>query len=151
MNLTAIILLVAGAIPLTPVQQQEVNRLERTLMAPCCYTQTISEHQSDVAEQMREEVESMVAAGKTDEEIKNYYRAKYGETILVVPEGRTGRIAYGAPIALSAVGMVVLIAWMRRNWRKNAAQRRAIAVTGQNTMIERIRRELGEREMGEPF
>lgn len=149
MNLAAMLLLVAGAAPLTPVQQQQVARLEHVLMAPCCYTQTIDEHKSEIAEQMRHEVEAMVAAGKTDQQIKDYYRARYGETILVVPEGRTGRVAYGVPVALAAIALMVLLALLRRGQLRRQSLLPARAPAGgvpvaADSMIDRIRREVGE-------
>jgi len=149
MYLAVMALMAASAAPLSPAQQQEVQRLESTLMAPCCYTQTIGEHRSAEAEQMREEVEAMVAGGRTEEQVKNFYRAKYGETILVVPEGKTGKVAYGVPIALGAVALLLLITLIRRSQLRHQAQipQQASAQTGAvaaDPMIERIRRELGE-------
>lgn len=77
-------------------------------MAPCCYSQTIRVHMSAEAEQMREEVTDMVLVGKSDQDIVRYYKAKYGETILVVPDGGAGQIAFGVPIivVLSAFGLL---------------------------------------------
>ena len=107
-------LALAVATQLSPSAQQTVARLEHVLMAPCCYTQTIDEHRSEVAAEMRQEVESMVAAGKSEQQIKDYYVAKYGATILVVPEGRTGAVAYGVPVGLAAVALLLLTAVLRR-------------------------------------
>ena len=107
-------LALAVATQLSPSAQQTVARLEHVLMAPCCYTQTIDEHRSEVAAEMRQEVESMVAAGKSEQQIKDYYVAKYGATILVVPEGRTGAVAYGVPVGLAAAALLLLTAVLRR-------------------------------------
>ena len=59
----------ANLTSLTPSQIATIHRLEDRLMAPCCYPQTIREHQSEVAKQMREEVTEMVSEGKSEKEI----------------------------------------------------------------------------------
>lgn len=102
-------LLIASALAPTPNQARTIARLEDRLMAPCCYSQTIRVHMSMEAEQMREEVTNMVLAGKSEQDIVRYYKAKYGETILVVPDGEAGQIAFGVPItvALSAFGLLL--------------------------------------------
>ena len=62
-----------------------VRDIEDHLIAPCCWTQPISQHESGIAEQMREEVRTMVAAGKSRDEILDYFVAQYGERILAAP------------------------------------------------------------------
>jgi cytochrome c-type biogenesis protein CcmH/NrfF len=104
-------LLIAFALTPTPDHARTIVRLGDKLMAPCCYSQTIRVHMSAEAEQMREEVTDMVLAGRSEQDIIKYYKAKYGETILVVPDGKVGQIAYGVPIivALSAFGLLTLV------------------------------------------
>lgn len=103
-------LLMASAFASTPEQSNTIAKLEDKLMAPCCYSQTIRVHMSAEAEQMREEVTDMVIAGKSERDIIKYYKTKYGETILVVPDGGAGQIAFGVPItvALSAFGLLAV-------------------------------------------
>ena len=86
------IILIAGALTPTPEQAKTIVKLEDKLMAPCCYSQTIRVHMSAEAKQMREEVTYMVIAGKCEQGIIKYYKAKYGETILVVPDGGAARL-----------------------------------------------------------
>jgi cytochrome c-type biogenesis protein CcmH/NrfF len=49
------------------------------------------------AEQMRREVTEMVASG-SENEILGHYKALYGERILIVPDGRTGKILFSLPV-----------------------------------------------------
>ncbi|WP_420239293.1 cytochrome c-type biogenesis protein [Telmatobacter bradus] len=144
-------LLLFSIVSLTPAQKQEVDHLERQLMAPCCYTQTIHDHMSDVAEQMREEVVGMVAAGKSETEIKNYYRAKYGETILVTPAGRTGLVTFGVPVAVSLAALLLLALVLRRRVLARSAPQAAFSAASapaagshEEARIAQIRRELGD-------
>jgi cytochrome c-type biogenesis protein CcmH len=67
-----------------PVSEKE-REIEDLLIAPCCWTQPVSQHYSEAAETIRKEVHEMVAAGKSRDEILNYYVSRYGERILAAP------------------------------------------------------------------
>jgi cytochrome c-type biogenesis protein CcmH len=143
------LVLSANLTSLTPTQIATIHRLEDRLMAPCCYTQTIREHQSEVAEQMREEVTQMVSDGKSEKEIIAYYKTKYGETILVTPDGAAGKIIVAVPAAvlvlgLFLVGMVLRPAIYPRAVATAATLSPAVAAVDAQR-VERIRRELEER------
>ncbi len=49
--------------------QARVDRLEHAVLAPCCYTESVAIHQSEIAVKMRLEIAKRVAAGKSDQEI----------------------------------------------------------------------------------
>lgn len=140
-------LLIASALIPTGDQLKTILRLEDELMAPCCYSQTIRIHMSAVAEEMREEVTAMVLSGKSEQEIIKYYKAKYGETILVVPDGKAGQIAYGVPIiaVLSALGLLTFS--IRRSVSKRTLQIGALRTVYLGSvpsgLLERIRRDVG--------
>ena len=102
-TIVAAFLLVSSVAHLTSQQTAEVNRLEGSLLAPCCYSQSIARHMSGEAEQMRHEVTEMVAAGRSENEILEHYKALYGQRILIVPDGRTGKILF----ALPGIGFIV--------------------------------------------
>ena len=151
MHIAVTLLAVMSALPLTPVQEAKVDRLEKKLMAPCCYSQTIKDHMSDVAAEMRDEVTEFVVEGKDETEILTYYRKKYGETILAEPDGWSGRILIGIP-ALVTVLASGLVWWLVRRYA--AARGRVLSPTGavalagvpgeMDAMRMRIRAEVGE-------
>ncbi len=101
--------------PLTRDQSATIRKIEGRLMAPCCYTQTIRDHDSQVAEEMREEVTAMVVSGKSEQEIITYYRAKYGETILVVPDGMSGGLLTFTPVMFFVASTGLLLFFIRRS------------------------------------
>ncbi len=109
---------------------------------------TIREHQSEVAEQMREKVTQMVVAGKSEKEIIAYYKTKYGETILVTPDGAAGTIVVAVPavalaLGLFLVGLVLRPAIHPRTMAAGPTPPPAVAAVDAQR-LERIRRELGE-------
>jgi len=104
-----------AAAPTTSQQGKKIKEIEGRIMAPCCYTQTIRDHESQVAEEMREEVVAMVLSGKSEQEIVNYYRTKYGETILVVPDGMSGGLLTFTPVMIFMVSAGLVVFFVRRS------------------------------------
>jgi len=101
--------------PITPQQDGMIKKIESRVMAPCCYTQTIRDHDSQVAEEMREEVTAMVVSGKSEQEIISYYRTKYGETILVVPDGMSGGLLTFTPVTIFVASAGLLFFFVRHS------------------------------------
>jgi cytochrome c-type biogenesis protein CcmH len=122
--LAALLLLGALAAAAAPPAQPDaaearVRALEAKLMAPCCYTQTIDLHESDIARQMRSEVRAWVAQGLSDQQILDRYVARYGPRILAVPPAQGfNRLLYWMPYLVALVLLVgvclTLWVWYRR-------------------------------------
>ena len=101
----------------TPEQSQErVNRLEHAVLAPCCYTESVAIHQSEIAVKMRLEIARWVATGKSDQAILDTYVGLYGSKVLVdprtVPRGWTPFVPW-----LVLILGVFLVAWLLKRWR----------------------------------
>ncbi len=91
------------------------REIEDNLIAPCCWSQPVSQHYSEVAEQIRNEVRAMVAEGKSRDEILDHYVAQYGERILAAPRAKGFNIlAYVLPWAALIFGIWILIVLMKR-------------------------------------
>jgi cytochrome c-type biogenesis protein CcmH len=98
-----------------PEDAKLVREITDNLIAPCCWSSPVSQHFSDVAEQIRAEVREMVAAGKSREEIMDYYVAKYGERILASPRPKGFNVlAYVLPWAALAMGAWFLIVLLKK-------------------------------------
>jgi cytochrome c-type biogenesis protein CcmH len=117
MRVAVAFLLLSSGLPLQPAQQAEIKRVEESLLAPCCYSQTIDKHMSGEAFQMRGEVTEMVARGMTEHEILEHYKALYGERILVVPDGRIGVVLFALPVVIFATCSGILYFFLRRMLR----------------------------------
>ena len=105
---------------LSDQQHQLVIRTQRRLMAPCCYTQTIDVHSSEVAETMRQEVLQMVKSGMDENLIFAHYKAIYGEQILAVPDGMLGKLAFAIPISSATAALAILTAVLMTFHRRKA-------------------------------
>jgi cytochrome c-type biogenesis protein CcmH len=104
------------SIPAAAQEKDEVaRRIEGELMAPCCWAEPVSQHMSPVAEEMRRDIRAMLAAGKSEQEILDFYVAKYGERILTTPPARGfNRLVYMLPWVIALAGAAALTLVLRR-------------------------------------
>ena len=97
-----------------------IARLEETLLAPCCWSETVAVHRSPVALEIKSEIASFVSQGKTDREILDHYKAKYGVRILTEPEGATRVLANVIPWVAAVLGALGVALAIHRMARRNA-------------------------------
>jgi cytochrome c-type biogenesis protein CcmH len=91
------------------------REIEDNLIAPCCWTQPVSQHYSEVSEKIRKEVREMVAAGKSRDEILDFYVAQYGERILATPRAKGfNRLVYVLPWLALILGAWLLVVLLKK-------------------------------------
>jgi cytochrome c-type biogenesis protein CcmH/NrfF len=98
------------------LQRERIEQLEKALLAPCCYSEPVSRHRSEVALQMRAEIADWVAQGKSDREILDHYKQLYGARVLLEPEGSAWWLVYLMPGIAAALGLWFTVALLRK-WR----------------------------------
>lgn len=92
--------------------EREAKLLEAKLMAPCCWAQQVSLHQSPAADEIKQNIRRLLAEGKTSEQILDVYVAEYGDRILSEPPARGfSLLIYVAPwvFLVASVGLVVVV------------------------------------------
>lgn len=84
--------------------------LEQQLRCPVCQSVSIAESMSETAEAMREKVDQLIKAGKTDQQILGYFRSRYGEwVILDPPVGGNTLLVWLLPLLAGAAGTAVVL------------------------------------------
>ena len=97
-----LIVLPVLAAPVTedPLERQMLD-IAKDLRCAVCQNQPISESNADLARDMRRIVREQVVAGKSREEIMNYFVERYGDYVLLnPPKHGPGAVIWLAPIAL---------------------------------------------------
>ena len=97
-------------------QHARVARLEHAVLAPCCYTEPVAIHQSEIAVKMRLEIARWVAMGKSDREILDTYVGLYGSEVLVDPRTVPRGWWPFFPWLVLILGMFLAV-WLLRRWR----------------------------------
>lgn len=105
-------LTVAVAQPDPAAIERQAKELEAKLIAPCCWSQQVSVHQSPASDEIKAAVRRMLADGKTPQQILDIYVEEYGDRILAEPPARGFNAAlYVAPwiFLVASVGLVVVV------------------------------------------
>jgi cytochrome c-type biogenesis protein CcmH len=109
-----------------PRVEQRLKDLGEQLRCLVCQNQTIAESNAELALDLRNQIRAQIAAGRSDDEIRAYMVARYGDFVLYRPPFKaTTVLLWIGPFALLGVGIAVL-AWAVSRRRRGAV---ASAVT----------------------
>ena len=88
-----------------PRQEARAEALEMEIRCVVCQNEPIAQSTSDLAADMRALVRERVAAGDSDDQIRAFFRARYGDFVLLRPpfDARTWAL-WAAPLVLVALG-----------------------------------------------
>ena len=105
-----------------PVIEQRMMALAEELRCLVCQNQTLADSQAELAADLRQEIRELMQKGQSDEEIKRYLVARYGEFVLYRPplEPTTWLLWFG-PAVLLLGGLATLYAVLIRRRRLAAA------------------------------
>ena len=103
----------------TPDLEDQTRAIAAELRCVVCQNLSVADSPSDMAQQMRAIVREQVAAGKSPQEIKDYFVSKYGEWVLLAPTTKGFSLfAWVGPfvvlIAGLALGLIFLRGWTKR-------------------------------------
>lgn len=102
-----------------PALQARYTALTHELRCLVCQDETVADSNADLAADFRRQIHDMVAAGKSDAEIKDYMVQRYGDFVLYKPpvQSSTMLLWIGPFILLiCAIGIVTLV--VRRRARQ---------------------------------
>ena len=133
-------------VALTPEQEELAAEIESMLKCPVCRSQSVRTSRSFMAEDMSRRIRQMVAEGRSKEEIREYFVARYGDYIVLAPrkEGFTWTV-WLLPFALVLGGAVTIVAVARR-WRGTVPPPPPPARASADTYMQRLEQELEETE-----
>ena len=107
-----------------PAMQARYEHLARELRCLVCQNETIADSTAPLAADLRRELRRMIAAGQSDEQVREFLTARYGDFVLYRPPvtGRTW-LLWAAPVLLLLVALgtaVTIILRKARAARENA-------------------------------
>lgn len=98
-----------------------LKALESELRCLVCQNQTLAESEAPLAADLRKEVRELAQAGKSDDDIRGYLVARYGDFVLYKPPVKpVTYLLWFGPFVLLAGGMAVWLVVLRRRARMPA-------------------------------
>jgi cytochrome c-type biogenesis protein CcmH len=98
--------------------ERRVFDIARQLRCPICVSESVAASSSQIALTMRQEIQELVLAGRTDAEILEHFQAAYGDWIRLEPPKRgLHLLVWLLPFVVALAGLVMLIGFIRRSTR----------------------------------
>lgn len=105
-----------------PVMEKRMVGLAENLRCLVCQNESLASSHADLAEDLRREVRELMQKGMTDQEIKDYLVARYGDFVLYEPPVKSFTLLlWLGPFLLLLAGMGVLV-FQVRNRRKTVTE-----------------------------
>ena len=141
----------ASASAAAPQPKTTLPAMEQQVMCAVCRT-PLAVANGPQADAERQKIRRLIAAGKSEQQIKDALVAQYGERVLALPKDHGFNLAvYLVPLLAVAFGLLVLAVSLPR-WRQRSRARAAApatAATGPAPSAEDLRRldeELAQRD-----
>jgi cytochrome c-type biogenesis protein CcmH len=128
-----------------PAQEARARTFMREIRCVVCQSQSIDESDAEIAAQLRNAIREQMAEGKSEDEIRDYLVARYGDFVLMRPPFKPETVLlWTGPFVLAAIGIGFVLLQRR--------QRPAMAADGtglappelSESESERVRRLLGD-------
>jgi cytochrome c-type biogenesis protein CcmH len=98
-----------------PRVEARLKDLGEELRCLVCQNQTIADSAAPLALDLRNQIRTQIAQGRSDDEIRAYMVDRYGDFVLYKPPFKpVTALLWVGPFALLAVGIGVLVAVLRR-------------------------------------
>jgi cytochrome c-type biogenesis protein CcmH len=94
-----------------PTAEEQSRAISAELRCPDCAGLSAADSPTQAANEIRRQVDEMLAAGQSPDEIKASFVARYGAWILLTPPGAAPWLV---PLAATALGTVILAWWLLR-------------------------------------
>ena len=105
------------ALPLAddPVVEQRLIAITQDLRCLVCQNESLAASQAELAQDLRREVRELIRAGRSDDDIRSYLVARYGDFVLYKPPLKPKTwLLWGGPFALLLAAIAGFIAYVRR-------------------------------------
>jgi cytochrome c-type biogenesis protein CcmH len=119
-----------------PAQEAHARALFRDVRCLVCQNESIDDSEAPLAADLRGLIREQVKAGKTDDQIKAYLTARYGQFVLMRPSFDPGNLAlWAGPFLVVGFGFFLLVVRLRNR------QPEAVLSKAEADRLERLSRE----------
>jgi cytochrome c-type biogenesis protein CcmH len=95
--------------------QARYEGITHELRCLVCQNETIADSSAPLAADLRRQVREMVAAGRTDDQIRDFMLARYGDFVLYRPRvTAVTLLLWAAPVLFLLIGAIIGIRYIRR-------------------------------------
>ena len=92
-----------------PSRQATVAAIAGSLRCPSCDAESVAASDAPIARSMEAEIRRQVAAGRSPQQVRSWFRARYGEQVLLVPDSHgPGSLLWLTPVLVGLAGVLAI-------------------------------------------
>ena len=132
-----------GTEVLAPELEAKVIRIGKQLRCTVCQGVSIADSPASMARAQLDKVRELVKEGKSEQEIKEYFVARYGEWALLEPTttGLNGFL-WLAPVAMLVLGGLLIMGQVKKGQPQPAAAAAAPAPAAEDPFLAQVKKDL---------
>ncbi len=120
LTLALLALLAVPAFAQTPTADQ-INAVARKLSCPTCAGLSLADCETETCLQWRAKIGEMLAEGRSEQEILDYFATRYGDHVLQSPPRRGFFLLLWALPVVAVVAGLAWLAYLVRGWLRRPA------------------------------
>ena len=105
------------AVPLAddPVTEQRLISISEEMRCLVCQNESLAGSRSDLANDLRREIRTLISEGKTDDQIRSFMVERYGDFVLYRPPVKPVTwLLWIGPFVILGIGIADLLMYLRR-------------------------------------
>jgi len=126
------------AVPLAddPVTEQRLISISEEMRCLVCQNESLAGSRSDLANDLRREIRTLIKEGKSDDQIRNFMVERYGDFVLYRPPVKPITwLLWIGPFVILAIGIAGLLTYLRR---RNSRVPNVILTAADNQKIDAL-------------
>jgi cytochrome c-type biogenesis protein CcmH len=132
----------AGEVGDNPAVERHMMQLASELRCLQCQNQTLADSNAPLAVDLRQEIRELLAKGQTDQQVKEYLVARYGDFVLYKPPVQSNTLLlWFGPGLLLVAGLAALYITLRRRIARIDAEAAAAGDAGQSRRAQKLLQE----------
>jgi cytochrome c-type biogenesis protein CcmH len=98
-----------------PLTEQRLISISEEMRCLVCQNESLAGSRSDLANDLRREIRTLIKAGKSDDQIRNFMVERYGDFVLYRPPVKPVTwLLWIGPFVILAIGIAGLLMYLRR-------------------------------------
>jgi cytochrome c-type biogenesis protein CcmH len=98
-----------------PVTEQRLISISEEMRCLVCQNESLAGSRSDLANDLRREIRTLIKEGKSDDQIRNFMVERYGDFVLYRPPVKPITwLLWIGPFIILLIGIAVLFTYLRR-------------------------------------
>lgn len=129
------------ALPEDPATLKRYQVLSEEFRCLVCQNQNLADSNAELAKDLKIELVTLLESGKSDQEIREFLVARYGDFVLYRPpvKGSTLVLWLAPLIGVVVIGLVILLYWRRGRETESAPTSASASDEQLNAALEKLR------------